>query len=128
MHPAPTPISFEFDVLARTLLQILLQTKNPRRRTDSKRRGYPADKVVDPLQRVVDPKLLAASNGKGPTARRTVPAQKAPKAKVNEQTIIFAHVLGVSMLSLCAHIHSVQKPPGSLPLPLAFEPAGGEIL
>jgi hypothetical protein len=61
------------------------------------------DKVVDPLQQDVDPELLVSSNGKGPTARRQAPTQKAPQAKVNVQNIIFVHVLGVSMLSPCVH-------------------------
>jgi hypothetical protein len=42
-------------------------------------------------------------------ARRKAPTQKAPTAKVNEKNIMFVHFLRVSMLSSCAHIHSVQK-------------------
>jgi hypothetical protein len=84
------------------------------------------DKVVDPLQPEVDTKLLVSSNGMGRTARRQVPTQKALRAKINVQNIIFVHVLGVSMLSLCVHLHSVQKPSLSQPNPLKCEHAGGK--
>jgi hypothetical protein len=58
------------------------------------------------MQRDVDPKLLAASNRKGPT-RRKVPTQKAPKAKINVQNIIFVHVLGVSTSTLSPGAHTL---------------------
>jgi hypothetical protein len=41
----------------------------------------PADKVVNPLQRVLDLKLLVASNRKGPTACWKVPTQKAKQPR-----------------------------------------------
>ncbi len=84
------------------------------------------DKVVDPLQRDVDPKLLVTSNGKSRTARRQFPTQKIAKLKVSVLRILLVHVLGESMLTLCAHLHSVQKPSVSQPPPLEYEHAGGK--
>ncbi len=51
----------------------------------------------------------------GPTARRKAPTQTAPRAKVNVQNISFVDVVGESILRLCEHIHSVQKPSLSQP-------------
>ncbi len=73
----------------------------------------PADKESDRLQQNVDPKLLVSSSGKpskDPPARRKVPAKKIPRARVSVQNVVFVLAHAVSMLSLCAHIHSVQKP------------------
>jgi hypothetical protein len=91
----------------------------------------PPDKVVDPLQRDrrdVDPKLLVTSNGKGSTARRQFPIQtrKIVKLKVSVMKTLLVHVIGESMLSLCAHLHSVQRPSVSQPPPLEYEHAGGK--
>ncbi len=78
------------------------------------------------LQRDVDPKLLVSSKGKGPTARRQYPTQKNPTIKVCVLKILLVHVLGESMLPLCAHLHSVQKTSASQPPPLEYEHAGGK--
>jgi hypothetical protein len=82
-------------------------------------------KVADALQRDVDTKFLVSSKSKGPPARRLHPTQKIPSAKVCVLTILLVHVVGASMLTLCAHLHSVQKPSASQPPPLEFEHAGG---
>jgi hypothetical protein len=37
---------------------------------------------------------------------------------------IILYVHGVNMVTVCTHIHSVQKPSASQPLPLAMEKAG----
>ena len=86
----------------------------------------PVVKVADALQRDVDHKLLVSSKSKGPTARRQYPSQKKPTAKVRVLTILLVHVVGASMLTLCAHQHSVQIPSASQPPPLEYEHAGGK--
>jgi hypothetical protein len=82
--------------------------------------------VADALQRDVDPELLVSSKGKGPTARWQYPTQKNPKARVCVLKILLVLVLGESLLTLCAHLHSVQRPSASQPSPLEFEHAGGK--
>ncbi len=61
--------------------QVCAQDKEPSLAGDSEVPSQP-NKVADPLQRDVDPKLLVTSNGKGPKARRQYLTQKNPKAKV----------------------------------------------
>jgi hypothetical protein len=86
----------------------------------------PVVKVADALQKDVDPKLLVCSKSTGPPARRQIPSQKKPTARVCVLLILLVHVVGASMLTLCAHQHSVQKPSASQPPPLEYERVGGK--
>jgi hypothetical protein len=81
---------------------------------------------VDLLQLDVDPKLLVTSKGKGPTARWQYLTQKTAKIMVSVLKIILVRVRRESMLSLCAHLHPVQKQAVSQQPPLEYEHARGK--
>ncbi len=85
-----------------------------------------AVKEVKRLQQDVDRKLLVSSGGKGPPARQRPPAKKVSKARVSVHNLVFVHAHVARLLSLCVHIHSVQKPSVSQPLPLVLEAAGSK--
>ncbi len=66
------------------------------------------EKEADPLQKDVDPKLLISSKGREPPAHRHTPQHTAAQTKVN--VLISCSFLGVCVLTLCPHAHTLQKP------------------
>jgi hypothetical protein len=81
-----------------------------------------AEKVADPLKRDVDPRLLVSYKCKGPAVSDTQP----PKDMISVLNSIFIEVLGESMLSVCPHIHSVQKQSAFQLNPLEFQEGKGK--
>ncbi len=82
----------------------------------------PDHKEPDPLQQEVDPKHLPRE------ARVLVDIVTSRRTSRGEDgyMCIILHVRGVSLLTGWTHLHSVQKPSASQPLPLVMEKAEGK--